>query len=195
MPLPFESLSHGTIAFGFFNIDSDMLLLEKLFFFADDFCRWISDLSVGPAQGKPTTTWSIYRIEKKEDIGDLTGAIHGYSFSGFIGDTYKKFPFPKNPDGFKQKSNGFETRAVIAEMIEKYAASAPVTVFAARDDGSIKIDDYVFSTQSFQGLVRYVWRGGYPRWENDIRPDYVVAMKNTLEKSAHWLFEGLSWDV
>jgi hypothetical protein len=26
MPLAFESLSHGTIAFGFFNIESDMLL-------------------------------------------------------------------------------------------------------------------------------------------------------------------------
>jgi hypothetical protein len=31
MPLAFESLNHGTIAFGFFNIDSDMLLLEKYF--------------------------------------------------------------------------------------------------------------------------------------------------------------------
>jgi hypothetical protein len=29
MPLAFESISHGTIAFGFFNIDSDMLLLEQ----------------------------------------------------------------------------------------------------------------------------------------------------------------------
>ncbi len=26
MPLAFESLSHGTIAFGFFNIDSESLL-------------------------------------------------------------------------------------------------------------------------------------------------------------------------
>jgi hypothetical protein len=39
MPLTFESISHGTIAFGFFNIDSDMLLLEKYFFF------WIGILS------------------------------------------------------------------------------------------------------------------------------------------------------
>ena len=35
MPLAFESLSHGTIAFGFFNIDSDMLLLEKSAFCLD----------------------------------------------------------------------------------------------------------------------------------------------------------------
>lgn len=31
MPLAFDTLSHGTIAFGFFNIDSDMLLLEQYF--------------------------------------------------------------------------------------------------------------------------------------------------------------------
>jgi len=37
MPLAFESLSHGTIAFGFFNIASDMLLLEHYFLFATDF--------------------------------------------------------------------------------------------------------------------------------------------------------------
>jgi hypothetical protein len=30
MPLAFESINHGTIAFGFFNIESDMLLLDKI---------------------------------------------------------------------------------------------------------------------------------------------------------------------
>jgi hypothetical protein len=35
MPLAFESLSHGTIAFGFFNIESDMLLLDRYFLFAE----------------------------------------------------------------------------------------------------------------------------------------------------------------
>jgi len=38
MPLTFESLSHGTIAFGFFNIESDMLLCDRYFLFADDLC-------------------------------------------------------------------------------------------------------------------------------------------------------------
>ncbi len=32
MPLSFESRSHGPVAFGFFNIESDMLLLERTFF-------------------------------------------------------------------------------------------------------------------------------------------------------------------
>jgi hypothetical protein len=39
MPLAFESLSHGAIAFGFFNIETDFLLLERYFFFADSFYK------------------------------------------------------------------------------------------------------------------------------------------------------------
>ena len=35
MPLAFKSLSHETIAFGFFNIESDMLILDRYFLFAD----------------------------------------------------------------------------------------------------------------------------------------------------------------
>lgn len=37
MPLAFESISHGTLPFGFFNIESDMLLLDHYFFFASDY--------------------------------------------------------------------------------------------------------------------------------------------------------------
>ena len=31
MPLEFESLSHGKMAFGFFNIETDMILLNEYF--------------------------------------------------------------------------------------------------------------------------------------------------------------------
>lgn len=41
MPLEFESLSHGRIAFGFFNIETDMILLNQYFLFAEDFCHSI----------------------------------------------------------------------------------------------------------------------------------------------------------
>ena len=43
MPHAFESLSHGKIAFGFFNIETDMILLEHYFLFAEDFCRYLSE--------------------------------------------------------------------------------------------------------------------------------------------------------
>ena len=45
MPLAFESTTHGTVAFGFFNIDSDMLLLENRFFFATDLCELLLGIS------------------------------------------------------------------------------------------------------------------------------------------------------
>ena len=48
MPLSFKSESHGDIAFGFFNIESDMLLLENYFFFADKFCEWMTQMASSP---------------------------------------------------------------------------------------------------------------------------------------------------
>ena len=62
MPLAFESLSHGTIAFGFFNIDSDMLLLEKYFLFATDFCRQILDLAENIHKNRFVSKWQVYFI-------------------------------------------------------------------------------------------------------------------------------------
>ena len=86
MPLVFESLSHGTIAFGFFNIDSDMLLLEQYFLFGSEFSR-----------------------------------------------------------------------------------------------------------KTFQELITYVWRGGYPRWRDGIRPDYVLDMKSKIEAHRRGLFEKIQF--
>ncbi|RLB99021.1 MAG: hypothetical protein DRH90_21110, partial [Deltaproteobacteria bacterium] len=45
----------------------------------------------------------IYLISQREMIGNLSGAIHGYEFTGFIGEVYKLFPFPESHAGFKQK--------------------------------------------------------------------------------------------
>ncbi len=45
MPLAFDSLSHGIVAFGFFNIESDMLILEQYFFFATEFCDYITRIA------------------------------------------------------------------------------------------------------------------------------------------------------
>ena len=88
MPLGFESTSHGSIAFGFFNIESDMLLLDSLFFFADAFCS-----AVEQAGEHGRAEIDGYRIDEREKIGDLHGAIAGRVFSGFIGSTYRVWPF------------------------------------------------------------------------------------------------------
>ncbi len=121
MPLAFESISHGTVAFGFFNIDTDMLLLERYFFFADKFCAHISDVAENDGKGPFERVWNIRWIADTEDIGDLMGAIHGIRYTGFIGEVYKKFPFPEKPEEFKQKPNGFKSQAVMDAIIKPYA--------------------------------------------------------------------------
>jgi hypothetical protein len=47
---------------------------------------------------------------------------------------------------------------------------------------------------AFQELVKYVWRGGYPRWKDELRPDYVLAMKDKIEGHRQGLFEKIQFD-
>jgi hypothetical protein len=191
MPLAFESASHGQIAFGFFNIESDMLLLENYFFFADEFCALVGRIADNSPAERFETSCQAYHIAKREDIGDLMGAIDGVRFTGFIGETYRRYPFPQRPEDFKQKPEGSETQAVFREMVEKYANQVEIP-FAADPSGSeVSVGEYRFTRSSFQEMIQYVWAGGYPRWKDEVRPGYVTAMKETIEKSGHWVFEGL----
>jgi len=100
MPLSFQSLSHGTVAFGFFNIDTDMLLLENRFFFADDFCRAVTALARNQRPDDFSLEIDAYRIEDRAEVGDLMGAIKGIRWTGFIGAVYRLFPFPQDPEAF-----------------------------------------------------------------------------------------------
>jgi hypothetical protein len=191
MPLEFQSLSHGPIAFGFFNIESDMLLLEHYFFFASEFCKYISDLSERKEHNSKGNIWKVYYIERPSDIGNLMGAIHGVIFQGFIGEVYKLFPFPSLPEGFKQKPDGTKNRKTVENLIQHFATAIDIVVVINEDRKKVSIGDYSFSRDSFQELIQYVWRGGYPRWQNEVRPDYVLAMKKAIETSNESLFEGI----
>ena len=94
MPLAFESLSHGSIAFGFFNIESDMLLCDRYFLFADEFCKYVEDIAENAGRQTYQTTWKVQIIQTADAIGDLMGAIRGIRYTGFIGALYRCFPFP-----------------------------------------------------------------------------------------------------
>jgi hypothetical protein len=194
MPLTFECVSHGTIAFGFFNIDSDMLLLEHHFFFATEFCEWIADIAERDETKSVQTSWRAHTIENRHDIGDLMGAIHGIHRQGFIGEVYRMFPFPKNPEDFKQKPEGKDTRPIMERLISKYGKGIMIAFSADRSRQQVKIGEYCFSRTAFQDLIKYVWRGGYPRWRDEHRPDYVLNMKRAVEQHQHWLFEALYFE-
>ncbi len=188
MPLSFASISHGPVAFGFFNIESDMLLLEQYFFFCDDFCTWMMQLA---EQSAPTPlNCEIFHIQNPQDTGDLMGAIHGIRFTGFIGSVYEQFPFPDDPARFKQNPEGYKTREKITAQITAFARKKIVT--AGFDESeNFWFGPYGFSLPVFHELIRYVWQGGYPRWKDDIRPACVTAMAARIQKTENRFFTGV----
>ena len=191
MPLAFESLSRGTVAFGFFNIETDLLLLQQYFFFADDFCKLLVRMAEDKGQEPFQTAWQVYSIDEPGKVGDLMAAIHGIRYTGFIGEVYKRFPFPKREADFKQKPEGFQNRAWVISLLEKWAVSETTPVTVDQEKETVSISEYLFTKTVFHQLVQYVWVGGYPRWKDGIRPDYVMEMKSSLEKASAGLMRGL----
>jgi hypothetical protein len=194
MPLSFESMSHGTIAFGFFNIDSDMLLLEQYFLFGSEFCLYIGEMAENFNEAQYKSKWPVYAIEDREQIGDLMGAIHGIRFTGFIGELYRRYPFPQESAAFKQKPEGYLNQAVVRDIVSRYARQVLLPVEANHRALEVDIGTYKFSRKTFQELITYVWQGGYPRWRDGIRPDYVLDMKTKIEGRRHGLFEKMQFD-
>lgn len=190
MPLSFRSENHGNIAFGFFNIESDMLLLENHFFFTDRFCQWMGDLAEKKDPESVPFEQEVRVIDTPEKIGDLMGAIHGIRFTGFIGRTYELFPFPHDPEKFRQNPEGFHTQKVVEKEIERFSRAGAMS-FVFHRDGRVWMGPYEFSIPVFHELIRYVWQGGYPRWKDEIRPAYVRDMKDRIMKSGNVFFKGV----
>ena len=191
MPLAFESLSHGTITFGFFNIESDMLLCERTFLFAGDFCRYLTELAGHAGQKAYHEKWPVQVIDNPEDVGDLMGAIHGIRFTGFMGALYRRFPFPRRPEDFKQNPEGFRTRSAVADLIAAYARPQEISVSVPVAGETVDLGIYRFSREQFQALIAYVWRGGYPRWKDGTRPSYVLEMRDKITQNRRGVFEGI----
>ena len=191
MPLAFESLSHGTIAFGFFNIESDMLLLDRYFMFAEDFCSYTEKIAKNGSNQPYHTCWPVQFIEDAEDIGDLMGAIHGLRWTGFIGELYRRFPFPRQNKDFKQNPEGFQTQSLVSGIIAKYAQPREISVAIPGGSETIEFGVYRFSRAQFQELIKYVWRGGYPRWKDEIRPGYVTEMRDSILQQCMGIFKGI----
>jgi len=194
VPLSFDSLSHGTIAFGFFNIESDMLLCDRYFLFADEFCTYIGDIAGNAGEQFYRASWRVQVIETAEEIGDLMGAIHGVRFTGFLGELYRRFPFPQQPEEFKQNPEGAQTQTLVTEIISKYARNKEIQVTVDNGKMETTIGPYHFNRSQFQELLKYVWRGGYPRWKNDTRPAYVTEMKNKIMLNCSGVFSNIDFN-
>jgi hypothetical protein len=194
VPLTFHSLSHGTIAFGFFNIETDLLLLENLFFFAPDFCTVVTSLARVQTHQSKRARLPGYRIDRAGDLGNLMGAIQGTDLGGFIGHVYRLFPFPRNPEDFKQKPYGDRNRPEVETVLCGWARSIRIPVAWEAGAQMVKIADFTFSAAAFRELVAYVWQGGMPGWQDNARPGYVMAMWETINGTTVPLFAGLMLD-
>jgi len=121
-------------------------------------------------------------------IGNLTGAIYGFEYTGFIGEVYKLFPFPENPSGFKQKPYGTINRQAIETAIQPFALQLKIPITFSPVDHTIGLGDYIFTKKVFQEIIKYVDAGGMPGWLNGKAPDYVSMMTEQVTVSQHWLF-------
>ncbi len=193
MPLEFESLSHGTVPFGFFNIETDMILLDHYFFFAKDFCHAVSIVAQNQSHGVFKTSLDVYAIEQRDRIGNLMRAIHGIDYRGFIGEVYRRFPFPVRRDDFRQKTEGSTRRMEMEDLVGQFAARTSIEIVADQKKDRIAVGDFVFSRLCFQELINYLWEGGYPRWKDEFRPDYVLSMKKAMESSKSFVSDGLTF--
>jgi len=120
-------------------------------------------------------------------------AIHGVRFTGFIGELYRRFPFPRQPEDFKQNPDGFRTQSIVSEKIAKFAQSQKIAVTIDNQKMEVGIGIYRFNRIQFHELLKYVWRGGYPRWKNEIRPDYVLAMKHKINLASGGVFSDINF--
>lgn len=186
MPLPFQSRHHGVVAFGFFNIEIDMLLLEELFFFAEPFCLAVGDLLAAPGaaggeeQRPVEVTFPGWRIDEPAAAGNVNLAISRQDLSGFIGATYQRFPFPERPEGFKQKPSVEGNRPWAEETIGRFGHAERIVLRRDEADHALWVSVYAFDEAAFGELVAYVDRGGYPRWQGEVRPRYVSTLMERL---------------
>ncbi|NIQ39989.1 MAG: hypothetical protein GTN81_15600 [Proteobacteria bacterium] len=176
MPLGFQTLNRGIVAFGFFNVHTDLILLNNLFFFADRLCRAVRELARHDEIGDFRAKFDGYVIERPEDVGDLAGAIQGVRYEGFIGAIYENFPFPKTRRGFKQRPDGSTNRPTVERVIRSHAEKTEIPFLFTAKTSPVAIGDYHFDRRAFGELVSYIWDGGAPGWKNNKRPAYVIQM-------------------
>jgi hypothetical protein len=218
MPLPFTTVNRGVVPFGFFNVESDMLLLAEYFAFAEEFCGWIENLAAlarpaaeahrtpgtAPSAARTGTSCApglvelrvpVWCIDDSERLGDFHGAMAGRAPWGFFGAVYGRFPFPSRPQDFRQDPEGWRTQDEIRLLADEWAQPAVLIICADPATATIDLGGYRFDAAGFASLITYLWRGGAPRWKGGVRPASVERMMQAVRTADSWLFAGASWPV
>ena len=121
------------------------------------------------------------------------GAQLGISFEGFMGELYKSYPFPEKRKDFRQNTHGYLSRPNVEPIIAKWGVRKNIEVLINHELAQVRIGEYHFTKSVFHDLIRYLWRGGLPKWQSEGRPGYVIEMKNRLQESQNRIFNGLSF--
>ena len=189
MPLAFPSSSHGTVAFGFFNIASDMLLLERRFFFADAFCGAVIELARahrGAGEQPAEASFAGWHIADRAAVGNLHGAIAGVDLHGFVGASYRAHPFPARREDFKQSPEGAASQPQMVDLIARFGQREATSISSSPMEGRVTVAGIDFVSSVFDDLIGYVERGGFPRYRDEMRPAYVEAMNAVLGARSPW---------
>jgi len=174
------------VAFGVFNINTNMILLDHYFFFAERFCNLVTDLARQEKAHDFRSRFQAYSIGRPE--GGLAGAIHGVRYQEFIGAVYRDFPFPRTHEEFEQKPDGSKHKARVAEIIRSYAVRRMLPFLIDSETLRVTVGGCEFDRKSFGQLVRYLWEGGAPGWRNDVRPPYIAEMMREIARTRNAFF-------
>jgi len=181
MPLAFSSRSHGTVAFGFFNIATDLLLLEDRFCFCSDFCLAVARLAQGASAEGTSEPLAGWGIRDPSRMGNLHGAIAGTDLSGLIGATYRLWPFPQEASAFKQDPGGAGTREQVEGLLQTHALPVDLRPNLTVPTGDTSLGGIDFSAEAFGQLIAYVGGGGMPGWKGGRPAPSVLQMMRELD--------------
>jgi hypothetical protein len=188
----FNSLSHGVVPFGFYNIETDGLLLGQHFFFCTDFCRMVKALFEKPLAEEADAALSGHVFHDPQRIGNLKGAINGSLHTGFFGEIYRVWPFPEAPEIFRQKLHCFDNRGHTLGLLGSMADPVEIQVVREANFRQVQIGPYHFTLSGFVRLLQYIVRGGYPTWEEDggrQLPEALLLVGQLLTQHKGWLME------
>jgi hypothetical protein len=195
MPLGFHSLNQGEIAFGFFHIETPLLLLDNRVFWCSDFCAAFNQLTLADENEPFRSSIDGHLFHSRAEYGDLQEAIAGVNHDGFIGSLYALIPFPTTREAFVQKTAGQLTNATVLEQVSKFAEAYAMKITAEQDTGLFTFDDVEFEPGTLRQLIEYIWRGGMPGWENGMRPAFLDGYADLWRQSDSPWVTGMPFDA
>jgi hypothetical protein len=78
----------------------------------------------------------------------------------------------------------------VQEVIHNYGEDQPIHLIWDRQSSTVSVEQFMFEEITFSAFIAYVNRGGYPGWQDEIRPHYVQEMMQKLAQISSSLLVG-----